>query len=208
MARAQPYRPRFVDIRIRPPGKEAKPEVRRCDWVDCVAPGECRAPKGPDALREYYWFCPRHASQYNKGWNFFSEMSDDDVRAYQKSAETGHRPTWNMKTNTGGAGRSTGWSAAARKAWDNELGDPFELFGPDSKARQKGARKPKLGRLEERAFNTLGFKERTEADKVRSRYKELVKRFHPDANDGDRTSEDRLQQVIQAYKTLKRAGMA
>jgi curved DNA-binding protein CbpA len=34
----------------------------------------------------------------------------------------------------------------------------------------------------------------------------LVKRHHPDANGGDRTSEDRLREIIQAYNYLKSAG--
>ena len=35
------------------------------------------------------------------------------------------------------------------------------------------------------------------------RYIELVKRLHPDANGGDKTAEDRLKLVNQAYTTLK-----
>ncbi|VBB69185.1 FIG003437: hypothetical with DnaJ-like domain [invertebrate metagenome] len=37
---------------------------------------------------------------------------------------------------------------------------------------------------------------------VKARYKELVKRLHPDVHGGDRTSEERLKIVIEAYKTL------
>lgn len=206
MARAQSYRPRFVDIRIRPPEEDVRAEERRCDWASCVAPGECRAPKGPDRLRDYYWFCPRHASEYNKSWNFFAEMSEDDVREYQKASATGHRPTWSMRTNSGPRARQTKWSEAAQRAWAGEFADPFDLFNREDAA--EGPRRPTLGKLEERAFDTLGFQERAAPDEVRTRYAELVKRFHPDANDGDRTSEGRLQQVIEAYKTLKRAGMA
>ena len=40
---------------------------------------------------------------------------------------------------------------------------------------------------------------------IKARYKELVKRLHPDANGGDRSSETRLQDVIVAYKTLMSA---
>ncbi len=38
------------------------------------------------------------------------------------------------------------------------------------------------------------------------RFKELVKRHHPDANGGDRSSEDRLVAVIQSYNYLKSVG--
>ena len=41
---------------------------------------------------------------------------------------------------------------------------------------------------------------------VKTRFKELVKRHHPDANGGDRSTEDRLVEVIQAYNYLKSVG--
>ena len=39
--------------------------------------------------------------------------------------------------------------------------------------------------------------------KIKARYKELVKRHHPDANGGDRSSEERLREIIQAYNYLR-----
>jgi DnaJ-class molecular chaperone len=35
----------------------------------------------------------------------------------------------------------------------------------------------------------------------------LVKRHHPDANNGDRATEDKLREIIQAYNYLKTTGM-
>ena len=40
---------------------------------------------------------------------------------------------------------------------------------------------------------------------IRARYKELVKRHHPDANGGDRSREEKLREIIHAYKTLRAA---
>jgi DnaJ-class molecular chaperone len=37
---------------------------------------------------------------------------------------------------------------------------------------------------------------------VRARYKELVKRHHPDTNDGDKASEEKFKQISQAYQTI------
>jgi hypothetical protein len=94
----------------------------------------------------------------------------------------------------------------------NGFFDAFDLFGSDADPRRPngdaGPRDPQMGKLEARAYETLGFAGRTPIEEVRARYAELVKRFHPDANGGDRSTEARLQQVIHAYKTLKRAGMA
>ncbi len=217
MSRAHAYRPRFVDIRIRPPGKEADAETARCDWAGCLGVGECRAPKGPDRLRDYYWFCPRHAAEYNKAWNYFAEMSDEQISAYQRADATGHRPTWNMRSDMGDRVRAwsqarpgrAGARAGGRDGVRGGFFDAFDLFGAASDPRARARpRAPELGKLEARAYEALGFRAAAPVEEVRARYAELVKRFHPDANGGDRSSEGRLQQVIHAYKTLKRAGMA
>ena len=41
---------------------------------------------------------------------------------------------------------------------------------------------------------------------IKVRFKALVKRHHPDANGGDRSTEDRLREIIQAYNYLKSIG--
>jgi hypothetical protein len=202
MRHAFQYKPRFKDIRIKPPGDEPKADERTCDWAECAGKGECRAPKGPDQLTEYYWFCKQHAAEYNKNWNFFADMSEDQVRAYQAGAAHGHRPTWSM--GNGAVHRET--KAKTKAGW-GVFGDPFGLFG-DKAARETGPRKPKLGRLEERAYETLNLQPEAGAKAVRARYTELVKQFHPDMNGGDRSTEGRLTQVIRAYKTLKKARLA
>ena len=43
---------------------------------------------------------------------------------------------------------------------------------------------------------------------MKRRYHELLKRFHPDTNGGDRAAEVKLQRVIKAWKTLRKAGLA
>ena len=70
------YRMKGMDIRIKPPGKKLKPEDMPCEWAGCLSKGGCKAPKSPDRLREYYYFCAAHAREYNKNWNFFSGMND------------------------------------------------------------------------------------------------------------------------------------
>ena len=64
----------------------------------------------------------------------------------------------------------------------------------------------KLKALESKAFETLALKGDSTPDDIKTRYKELVKKHHPDANGGDRGSEERFREVIQAYQLLKSAG--
>jgi curved DNA-binding protein CbpA len=39
---------------------------------------------------------------------------------------------------------------------------------------------------------------------LKSRYKEFVKKLHPDVNGGDPAAEDRLKEINQAYAALKK----
>jgi len=38
---------------------------------------------------------------------------------------------------------------------------------------------------------------------IKARYKDLVKKHHPDANGGDRSSEEKLREIIKAYNFLR-----
>ncbi len=201
------YKPRFVDIRIKPPKGEDVPHAddkRQCDWASCPSEGVCRAPKGPDKLQDFYFFCPSHAAEYNKNWNFFAEMSETEVAAFQKADTLGHRPTWKM----GSGARLRDAATRTKSSWARGFADPFGLFGQGGERAKPDARERKLGRLEKRALDTLGLPRDADEKTVRARYTELVKQYHPDMNGGDRTSEQRLQGVIEAYQMLKKAGMA
>jgi len=210
MPTAFQYRPRFVDIRVRPPprgedsaAEEAglKPGERRCDHPGCTAAGTARAPKSRDMLDEHYWFCQPHAAEYNRSWNFFAGMSEEQVRQRQtEEAFTGGRPTWQFK-----AGRGSREAAAA--ASRGFFRDAFGIFGrgTQAEAAEKAAYDKRLGRLERTALADLDLDATADAATIRRRYTELLKRCHPDANGGDRSTEHKLQRVIKAFRTLRKA---
>ena len=64
-------------------------------------------------------------------------------------------------------------------------------------------RRYKAREEESNALDTLGLSLPLSLVTLKARYKELVKRFHPDANGGDKAAEERLKLVNQAYATLK-----
>jgi hypothetical protein len=206
------YRPRFVDIRVRPPKAEAearaedlglKPGERLCDHQGCRLAGVARAPKSRDLLEDHYWFCQAHAAEYNRSWNFFAGLTDDQIRAKQEEElVTGGRPTWEFK-----AGRGSREAAAA--ASRGFFRDAFGIFGrgPQQAAADKAAFEKRLGRLERNALADLDLDATADAATIRKRYTELLKRCHPDANGGDRSTEHKLQRVIKAFRTLKKAKM-
>ena len=150
---------------------------------------------------EYWRYCLNHVREYNQSYNFFAGMSDAAVMAYQKDALTGHRPTWKMGTGKGTM--RPDFQAFAGNA------DPFGLFGDGVRAEQKARAETRPVRNAERkALDTLGLEVGATAEQVKMRFKELVKRHHPDANGGDRSTEDRLVEIIQSYNYLKSVGFA
>lgn len=201
----------FERIRVRPdPETLAKRQFPPCEWGGCEAAGTHPAPKGRDHEGEYHHFCIDHVRLYNKAYNYFSGLGDEAVAAFQKESLTGHRPTWTMGSNPdagGPHGRVDDFEMPA--SWTRRSGDPRLQFGRAgrfrSTARVESVRKAKP--LEKKALDTLGLPEAADRDAIRARYKELVKRHHPDANGGDRSSEGRLQEIIQAYKLLRTAGL-
>jgi hypothetical protein len=209
------YKPKFVDIRVRPPvegeaEREAdvhalKPGERQCDHPGCLRAATARAPKSRDLLHEHYWFCQPHAAEYNRNWNFFAGLSDSEIRRRQEEElMTGGRPTWQMK-----AGRYSREAAAFAHGFGKGQGyrDPFNLFGGGGPQRRPDAEARRLGKIERNALADLDLDEDADGPKIRSRYTELVRRLHPDANNGDRSGEHRLQRVIRAYQSLRKAGM-
>lgn len=217
MSRAFQYKPKFVDIRVRPPKPEEeaaeqdvnalKPGEKPCQWPGCRKAGEAKAPKSREMLGEHYLFCVPHAAEYNKGWNFFAGLSEDEVRRRQTEEQiTGGRPTWSFKASPQSR------EAAAFAARNGQgANDPFGIFrASQRKAQQREelAHARRLGKIERLALSDLDLDVDAEKDAVRARYKELLKRLHPDLNGGDRSTEAKLQRVIKAYKTLQAAGLA
>jgi DnaJ-domain-containing protein 1 len=166
---------------------------RRCEAPGCLEIAEHRAPRSRSALNEYYWFCLEHVRAYNQAWDFFRGMSDADVQRFQRDAVTGHRPTWRMSDR------------AARAAALGEFRDSFGLFGRGARIEEPPEARyvPKHVR---KAMNELGLQGRPDLQQIKMRYKQLVKRYHPDANGGDRSVEERFKAITAAYRTLVSSG--
>ena len=210
------YKPRFIDIRVRPPSADEaarveedvnalKPGERACDHPGCRQAATARAPKSRDMLNEHYWFCQPHAAEYNRNWNFFAGMSEGEVRRrQQEELFSGGRPTWEMKASR----RSREAAAAAHKFQQGEgFRDPFNLFGRNGGKAMPDPEDRRIGKIERNALADLDLDANADGPKIRTRYTELVRRLHPDANGGDRSGEHRLQRVIKAYQSLRKAGM-
>jgi hypothetical protein len=198
---AEPRTPRFkMDMRIKPGGKARKPEpeTRMCEAPDCIRPGNCRVAKSPKNLEEHYWYCSIHARIHNEAWDYFKGMDDDQIQAFRLDALTGHRPTWQL-----------GKRAAKARMGQSPLGAMHDSHAVVDEDGDTSVRRPErhLTRLQSMAFDTMQLAHNATLIEIKARYKELVKRFHPDANGGDRGAEERLKQVIKAYGVLRASGL-
>ncbi len=174
-----------------------------CQWDGCEKGGLHRAPVGRHAEGQYFLFCFEHVKDYNKGYNYFSGLSDTEVARYQKEAVTGNRPTWTIGVNKNAKHAPSHTQA---RSGTSKVRDPFGFVEQGRNGERMPERLRKLKPLEGKAFETMGLKANATASDIKTRYKELVKKHHPDANGGDRGSEERFRAVIQAYQLLKQAG--
>jgi hypothetical protein len=193
------YRPRFgKDIRIKPDTPAQTPTTRPCAKQDCAGEGAYRVPKSRNNLNDHLWFCLQHARAHNESWDYFNGMSEAQIAAFQVDAMTGHRPTWPLGKR----------SAHVRDGHSNaNLHDSFGIFR--EAAEEAGTRRAErpLTRPQLVALELLNLDASATLHQIKARYKELVKRFHPDANGGDRGAEERLKKVIQAYGVLRASGL-
>ena len=206
MSDAFRYRPKFVDIRVKKSGAGAKARESDgppCDHIGCPKAGEHRAPKGRDHVGEFWHFCLEHVTEYNKRWNYFSGMTEEELAAYQRAEETGHRPTWSFR-----ASKDDRLSAAMRNFQAGRRADPYGMFDGGGQATAPAAAPQKrLTRLQTLALEAMHLDERAEPGQIRARYAELVKRYHPDSNGGERGAEEQLDKVVKAYQVLKSGGL-
>jgi hypothetical protein len=177
------WRPAF------PPAADRKTAVRSCDHPGCAEHGEFRAPRARDRLHDYYWFCLGHVREYNAAWNYYAGMTPDEIELEVRQDTTWQRPTWPLGMQ--GSSRHFGYS----------VHDPFEVFGTESAEEQRRRARPLTP--EEEAMKVMELTETPTLKGLKARYKELVKRYHPDANNGDKSAEERFKTINQAYNTLK-----
>jgi len=191
--------PLFDRIRVKPGEDRARrPDAPCCEWKGCGNTATHRAPKGRARENEYWRFCLEHVREYNQSYNYFSGMSDDAVMQYQKDAITGHRPTWKMGTRPG----------PELNAQNPQ--DPFNMFrefgARGTRSRESVEPSRTVRNAERKALHELGLEPGADKAEIKAKFKVLVKRHHPDANGGDRATEDKLREIIQAYNYLKSVG--
>lgn len=186
----KPNSPEFEDFK-------ARPKDRACDMPGCDRVGEFRAPKDR-SLNEYYHFCQEHTAEYNKAWNYFSDMSPEEMQSHLKESIYGHRPTWKY-----GVGAEF-VDELYRKAWQTFT------YSDDPPPQGERYRKTSEQFIREHspeveAMEVMELMPPLTLDGIKKKYKELAKRYHPDLNNNDKAAEEKLKSVNMAYTILKMA---
>ena len=182
----KPQSPEFADTKKRP-------VTRVCDMPGCREHGEHKAPKDR-GLTDHYYFCYEHVADYNKAWDFFSGMNDDEVQEHIFKSYYGDRPTWRYDVD---GAREELLYRAAWKTYHNTEEEP-----PEAKGWQRAMHE---NTPETEALAIFGLEPPITLDGIKKRYKELAKKHHPDLNKNDPKAEDLLKRINMAYTVLKLA---
>lgn len=176
---------------------------RRCEHPECSEVGLYPAPKSREPREGRWHFCLTHVRQYNAGWDFFRGMSAAEIERYQREDVLGHRPTWRLGTKP---------QREEPQVWvKDDLGILADVGVVLGATRRKSRAELQLDPRERDALSALGFDiakvvlPLRKAD-IKAQYKAMVKRYHPDIHGGDRTVEERLKTINQAYAFLQSRG--
>lgn len=171
--------------------------TRACEHDGCKEHAQYRAPKSPDVLDDFLWFCKDHVREYNLKWNFFNNATESELEEQINKDRVWERETKPL--------RKKGEEA---RAWSRlGIDDPHQVLGGN--ATQNPGRSitgtRQLPPTDRKAINILEAKDHWTKAELRKQYKSLIKVLHPDLNGGDRSQEEQLQEVVWAWDQIKKS---
>jgi hypothetical protein len=170
--------------------------IGRCAIPGCGNEGEYKAPVQPadfDGPGMYRLLCLDHVREHNSKYNYFAGMSPEEIAEAQGPLGGWERPSRRYRPI--GADPMPAWA---------DFADPLDAIAASFRNADRGPQ-PRFSPTERRALGALGLAEDADLHSVRRKYSQLVRRFHPDRNGGDRSQESKLGEVIDAWQTLKKA---
>ena len=162
-----------------------------CEWKSCNEAGKFKAPVEKDNSKNFKWLCEEHIKLFNKSWDYFDGMSQDEIINFLKSDITWHRPTQKFGSPDN----------FFNILWNNALSDKFNFFKQEKIT--NNLKSMKLNEKDKDAFRIMGLEFNVKWPIIQKKFKTLVKKFHPDRNAGNKEFEDKLKKITLAYSHLK-----
>ena len=169
--------------------------TRKCDKADCDEKGEFKAPKSRILLNEYYFFCLEHIKEYNKSWDFYKGLSVNQIENSMREDIIWNRPSWPLKGNP----------YKVIEQINNFFSEDINDFNTNEKNNEYFKNKlfdENLTPEENKALSTLNLELPVSLEKIKKKYKKLVKIFHPDVNDNNKKAEEKFKEINKSYKLL------
>ncbi len=162
--------------------------IKKCDKPGCTKAGTCRAPKSRD-LRDYWFFCTEHAAEYNKNWNYYADMTPDEIEA-----------DWERQT-FGDPIKDTKTANASATDYAKFINDFITGRGTFDKM---ATSKKSLPGVVMSALRTFELGVTASWRDVASRYRTLAKKYHPDTAHDKSAATAEFTKITAAYDTLKK----
>ena len=162
-----------------------------CDWDNCKEPGKYKAPIERDNSRKFRLLCLEHIKIFNKKWNYFENMNNQEIEYFIKSDTV-----WHKSTKSFGSSENF-----FNILWNNALDDNLNIFNSSG---FKEYKKTKLSNTDRDAFDILDLNYYAKWEEIQKKFKTLVKKYHPDKNSGSKKYEDKLKKITLAYSQLKK----
>lgn len=172
------------------------PGDRPCAAPGCAEQGEYRAPSTrpgdippTDRRPEWQYLCLEHVRAFNQGWNWFQGMTDSEILEAQSPF-----PKWERET------RAFAHNVSAENI--DRMADTLGNFRWGMEKAHKHRVSESLPAEDRRALARLGLTMESTLSDVKSTYRRLARRYHPDLNSGKRDHEARFQSLTEAYNIL------
>ena len=162
-----------------------------CDWKDCKEAGVHKAPIERDNSRKFRLLCLEHVKLFNKKWNYFENMNDQEIEFFIKSDLTWHKATKSF-------GSSENFFNIL---WNNVLEDKTNIF---KSSNFKEFKKTNLSDTDRDALDIMEMNYLVKWEEIQKKFKSLVKKYHPDKNLGSNKFEEKLKKITLAYNQLKK----
>ncbi len=161
--------------------------IKKCDHPGCTKAGTCRAPKNRD-LKDYWFFCQEHAAEYNKNWNYYENMSPEEIEE-----------DWERQT--------FGAPLKDKAKSEAESADYIKFLNDFIMGRSSFDKSPTPSKLPSKIISALtvfGLPISASWREISTKYRTLAKKYHPDTAQEKSTAAKQFTKISEAYETLKK----